>query len=491
MGKDSLKDKVAGGLVWSSIGNGAQLLLGTLFGIFLARILTPDDYGMVGLLQVFTYIAVTLQDSGFRTALANRKEVRHEDYNAVFWFNISVSSAIYVLLFFAAPWITEFYQQSEAADVHDLSVLTPLARYSFLGFVIASLGTAPCAYLFRTLQVKQKAIITITSLTISSLIGITMALLGFAYWGLATQNIAFVTCNTILFWYFAKWRPSLPVSFRPLKEMFGFSCKLLVTDICNIINGSVLAIMLGRFYSTYSVGIYNQANKWTYMGSNMLLGTVREVAQPILRNVSDDRERHKRVFRKMLRFTAFIVFPCMFGLAYVAHEFILITVGEKWIESIPLMQILCIFSFTGPIQHLCQNLIITKERSDLILWSTLDFGILLLLSVYVSYPYGIRAMVCAFALLNVCWLLVWFFFVRREIGLRLYEAFLDIAPYAGIAAACMIISSLIVSPMTNIYLLFGTKIITAAMLYIGLMWLCGSATFKECMNFLLRKQPPE
>ena len=147
----NLKEKTARGLLWGSISNGAQLILGMGFGIFLARLLSPADYGMVGLLTVFSQIAAVLQDSGFRTALANRREIVHEDYNAVFWFNVITGSAIYLLLFFLAPLITAFYQQSDAAAGYDLSELTPLARFSFLGFVIASLGTAHYAYLFRTL----------------------------------------------------------------------------------------------------------------------------------------------------------------------------------------------------------------------------------------------------------------------------------------------------------------------------------------------------
>ena len=139
--------------MWGTISSGAQLVLGTLFGIFLARILSPSDYGMVGLLTVFSQIASILQDSGFRTALANRRQIVHEDYNAVFWFNVATGCAMYLLLFFLAPLITEFYQQSDAAAHQDLSELTPLARFSFLGFVMASLGTAHYAYLFRTLQV--------------------------------------------------------------------------------------------------------------------------------------------------------------------------------------------------------------------------------------------------------------------------------------------------------------------------------------------------
>ena len=487
MAADSLKEKTAKGLAWGSIGNGSQLLLGVVFGIVLARLLSPADYGMVGILQIFSLIATSIQDSGFRTALANRAEVRHEDYNAVFWFNVITGSAIYLLLFFLAPLITAFYQQSDAAAGYDLSELTPLARFSFLGFVIASLGTAHYAYLFRTLQVKQKAIITIVSLTTSNSIGVAMALTGYAYWGLAVQGVAFTTCNTILFWHFSHWRPTLPVSFRPLKEMFGFSSKMLATDICTNINNNILSVMLGRFYAVSDVGLYNQASKWTVMVSTMVLGTIRDVAQPVLRNVETERERHKRVFRKMLRFNAFMTFPALFGLALIARELVIVAVTEKWLPCVPLMQILCVGATALPLQFLCTNLVITKERSDLVLWNTMGLGVAQICAVFFSWPYGIRAMVCVYTAISFLGLAVWFYFVHREIGLRLREALADLLPYAAIAAVTMAATALITSPVDNVYLLLPLKIITAVLLYAVLMWLCGSATFRECTDFLLQK----
>ena len=272
-----------------------------------------------------------------------------------------------------------------------------MARFCFLGFVVSSLGTAHYAYLFRTLQVKQKAIITVTGLSLSSLVGITLAYLGFSYWALAIQGVLFSTCNTILFWHFSHWRPTLPVSFKPLREMFGFSSKLLATAICTNINTNILSVVLGRFYSVVHVGYYNQANKWTSMGSNLIQSTILEVAQPVLRGVADDRGRQKRVFRKMLRFTSFLAFPALFGLAFVSRELILVAVGEKWLESVPLMQVLCLCAFTAPVGQLCLNLVVAKGRSDLVLWNTVGFGLMQLAAVCLTHSYGLMAMVCALA----------------------------------------------------------------------------------------------
>lgn len=488
MAEKTLKEKTASGVAWGGIGNGANLLLTLLIGIVLARILAPSDYGMVGMLQVFSLMAGVLQDSGFRVALVNRKEIRHEDYNAVFWFNACAGAALYVILFLCAPLITDFYRKSDFAAGQDLSQLTPLARFTFLGFFLSSLGMAHFAYLIRTLRVKQKAVITVTSLTLSGATGIGMALAGFAYWGLAAQSIVFTSCNTVLFWHFSRWRPTLPVSFKPLRGMFGFSVKLLVTDLCNNVNNNILSVLLGRFFSARDVGVYSQAGKWTWMGNNLTLGAVKEVAQPVLRNVADDRARHKRVFRKMLRFTSFLTFPTAFGLALVSREVILITVTDKWADCVPLMHVLCAVAFAPALTFLCQNLVITKGRSDLIMWNAIAYclvqtGILLLF-----HSRGILAMVCVFAALNVAWTGVWFYFVHREIGLRLREALADTLPFAAVAAGAMAITAWATAPVRGIYLLFALKVSVAAALYTLLMRLSGSVTFKECVGFLLRRR---
>ena len=183
MSEPTLKEKTAKGLLWSGINNGLQQVLNLFFGIFLARLLTPADYGMVGMLTIFTAIASALQEGGFISALTNRKEICHEDYNAVFWFCSTCSVCIYLLLFFAAPWIAAFYHEP---------ALVPLARLSFLGFVMSSLSIPARALLFKKMMAKESAAISLTALILSGTIGVTMAANGFAYWGIAVQSLSLI-----------------------------------------------------------------------------------------------------------------------------------------------------------------------------------------------------------------------------------------------------------------------------------------------------------
>lgn len=478
MAESSLKEKTAKGLLWGGLSNGAQQLLNLFFGIFLARLLTPEDYGMVGMLSIFSLIAGSLQESGFTAALANKREVSHKDYNAVFWFSTGLSACLYLILFFCAPLIARFYQRPE---------LTALARYSFLGFFVASLGIAHSAYLFRNLMVKQKALSVTIGLMASGTVGVTMAWLGFAYWGIATQSIVYVGIINLCYWCFSPWRPSLSFDLSPLKGMIAFSSKLLVTNIFNHINNNIFSVILGKFYSGQEVGYFTQANKWNYMGHSLISGTVNSVAQPVLSSLSNDRGRQQRAFRKMLRFTAFLSFPSMLGLSLIAPELITITITDKWLSSAAILQILCIGGAFIPVVNLYSNLIISKGRSDVYLWNTVCLSMVQLGIMLLLYPYGIHTMVQVYVGINIGWLLVWHWFVWREIQLSLWLALKDVLPFAVIAAGVMAVTFYATSGIQNLYLLMAAKIVMAAILYSAILWLSGSVTFRESLRYIIKR----
>lgn len=478
MAEQSLKEKTAKGLFWGGLSNGVQQLLNLFFGIFLARILDAEDYGMVGMLSIFSLIAGSLQESGFIAALANRREVSHKDYNAVFWFSTGLSACLYLILFFCAPLIAKFYHTPE---------LTALARYSFLGFFVASLGIAHSAYLFRNLMVKQKAMAVTIGLLASGTVGVTMAYMGFAYWGIATQSIVYVGTINICYWCFSPWRPTFSFDLKPLKGMISFSSKLLATNIFNHINNNILTVILGKFYSEQEVGYFTQANKWNYMGHSLVSGMVNSVAQPVLSSLSDDRERQQRVFRKMLRFTAFVSFPAMLGLSLIAPELITISITDKWLPSASILQLLCIGGAFIPVTNLYSNLVISKGKSNIYMWNTIALGIIQLITMFLLYPYGIRTMIAVYVTINICWLVVWHYFVWREIQLSLFMALKDILPFAVIATGVMAATYYITIGFTNIYLLFASKIIIAVLLYIAIMWLSRSVTFRECLYYIIKR----
>lgn len=475
---ESLKEKTAKGLFWGGMNNGVQQLIGLVFGIILGRLLSPDDFGMIAMITIFTVIAVELQSSGFKTALANMEHPTDNDYNSVFWFNIVVSLGIYVILFFCAPLIARYYHQP---------ALTPLCRYVFLSFVFSSFGLAQSAYLYKNLRTKQQAKAGMTAIIVSNIIGAVMAWKGFSYWSLATQSIVYVLICTLMYWHYSDWRPKWHFDPAPIKRMFPFSCKIMFSAIFTQVNNQILNILLGRFFTPRDAGNYNQAYQWDYKCFNLLQGMVQTVAQPVFVDLKSDGERQLRAMRKLIRFTAFLSFPLLFGFGMVSHEFIVTAIGEKWSTSASYLQLLCIAGAFMPINTLLYNMIISKGRSDTYMWNTLALGLCQLVLMLVLYPYGVRTMIIGYVILNICWLFVWHYAVQRLTGYRLLSLLKDIAPFALCALGTMLLTAFITRGIQNLVLLLIVRVCLAIVIYYIVMRVAGAQILKECMQFLLSK----
>ena len=477
--EETLKEKTAKGLFWGGLSNGAQQVLNLVFGIFLARLLSTEDYGMVGMLTIFSLIASSLQEGGFISALNRKSQVEHRDFNAVFWTSSLFSLSVYLLLYCCAPLIADFYDEPR---------LTALSRYIFLGFFITSLGIAPRAMLFRQMKVKQQSVVSFVSLLLSGLTGVTMAFLGFAYWGIATQTLVYVSLFTCLTFWFSKWHPTLPVDFSPIREMIGFSSKLIVTNIVIIVNTNLFSVILGRLYSPHVVGNYTQANKWNYMGWSLIWGMLQGIAQPVFAQTDQDIDRQCVIFRKLLRFTAFVSFPLMLILALVAKEFIVILLGEKWLESATLLQWLCVMGAFYPVSNLFSNLLIARGRSAAYMWGNIALCAAQLAAVVLSSRCGIERMIQVYIAVTIAWIVVWHRMVRNDLKLHLRQVVQDVSPYLLLTCVLIYLSHMLTLNMPNLYVRFIVKVSFCATTYCMVLWLLRSTIFRESIDFLLKKQ---
>lgn len=475
---ESLKEKTAKGLFWGLTNNGVQQLIGVVVGIVLARLLSKTDYGMMAMIAIFPLVAKEIQNSGFTAALTNLKNPTHRDYNSVFWFNIIVGTALYALLFFVSPLIANFYNEP---------ALTKLCRYAFLVIPLSALGTAQSAVLFKNLRVKQQAKAGMFAVLVSSVVGATMAWLDFKYWSLATQSIVYIGLNTLMLWHYSPWRPTFELDFEPVKRMFPFSCKLLVTNIAIHINNNVLNILLGKFFTKEIAGTYSQANTWASKSSYLVQGMVQQVAQPVLVGLSDERERQLTVLRKMMRFTAFVTFPLMLGLALVAREFIVLAITEKWIESAKLLQYLCISWASVPLSYLLSNVIISKGKSGVYMGCTVTLAVLQIALMWVLYRYGIQTMVVGFVALTCLWVFVWHHFTQRLTGYSLVMFLKDTVPFAFIALCVMVATHYLTSSIENLWILLVVRIVIAAALYFVVLKLAHAKILEESLQFVRKR----
>ena len=474
----SLKEKTAKGLFWGMLNNGTMQVLNVIIGIFLLRLLTPEDYGIVGVLSIFTAIAGDLQSAGFTQALINIKRPTNRDYNSVFWFNVLVSISMYAILFCCAPLIAWYFNQP---------VLTDVSRFVFLAFLISSLGIAHNAYLTKNLMVREQAISAVVALIISGCISIALAFYGAAYWAIAWQQVIYISVLNIMRIHYSRWRPTWKIDFGPVRSMFRFAVNLLFTKIITSISQNVLTFIFGRIFTMQAVGFYSQANKWSTMAHSFVTGTVQQVAQPVLIEAVHDDEREKRIFRKMMRFTAFIVFPALFGLALVAKEFTWVAIGEKWLESVPLLQLLCIGGAFMPFYAMYQNLVISKGRSDIYLWCNVVQIFLQIALVLLFGKQGITVMVEIYILFNILYLLVWHWQAQRVLKIQLLEVMKDIFPFMGAALLTMTITYFVTIFIESYLILFLVRTALAAFIYFIIMKLAKAQIMEECFQFFKRK----
>lgn len=470
-----LKEKTAKGLFWGMMSNGSTQLLNLVFGIFLGRLLSPTDYGIVGVLTIFTAIAGNIQAAGFTQALINIHRPTHREYNSVFWFNVLTSFLLYAVLFFCAPLIADFFHQESLVSV---------SRFVFLSFVIASLGIVHNAWLVKNLMIRETAIIGFIALLCSGIVGIVLALLGYGYWSLAWQQIVYISVTNIVRLYYSRWRPTFHIDFEPVRTMFPFAVKLLITNILNTLSQNVLTFIFGRLLPIRSVGNFSQASKWNTMAHSFISGTVAQVAQPVLAEVSDDDERELRVFRKMLRFTAFLSFPIMFGLALVAHEFIILTIGTQWLDSIPLLQILCIGGAFMPFYTLYQNLIITQGRSDIYLYTNVAFLVIQIALILLLAQHGIIVMVAAYTLLTLVYLAVWQYHALRLVHISFWQAVIDTIPFFLVSAAVMAVTYYLTQPIASLVLLLAARVFIAFVLYVAVMKMLKVKLLSETIQYI-------
>lgn len=476
-----LKQRAQQSLFWSLLNNGSLQLLNLLFGVVMARLLAPGDYGIVGVLSIFTLLAGNLQSSGFTQALTNIKEPKAQDYNSVFWFNVLVSVALYAILWLSAPLIAKFFHQP---------VLVNLSRFVFLAFLISSLGIAHGAFMYKNLMNRETAIINLFALLSSGITGIVLAINGYAYWSLAWQQVIYIAVVNAGRYFFVRWRPSFNISFSPVKRMFGFAVNILFTNIINTLSSQILTFIFGRFFPIAQVGNFSQASKWSTQASTFISGTMGQVVQPVLVNVDDDKVRQKRVFRKLIRFTAFIGFPVMLGLALVAREFVVVVLGNKWMECIPLLQVLCVAGAFMPFYTVYQNLAIGCKRSDLYLWCNVGQIVLqlaLVLACYYFFSQSIIVVVAVHSIFMILWLAMWQAVAKLLINYKWREAILDIAPFLLITIAVFTLTHLATMWIDNAIALLVAKVAVAVALYIVVMKLINVAIFNESWDFLRTK----
>ena len=385
----STKTKVISGLKWTSIESFITQLLGFIISIFLARRLNPSDYGILGMLSIFMAVSTTFTDSGFGSALIQKKRLTQKDCSTAFFFNTAVAIFFYLVLFFCAPFIAKFYNQPLLCDVTRIYTLT---------LIISGVNIVQNAQYSRDMNFRTKAKISIISLIFSGCVGLTMAYTGFGVWALVWQGLSSVIVRSALLWIWGSWIPSLEFSTSSFKALFGFGSKILGSSLINTIYNNLSTIIIGKAFQATDLGLYTRANSLATLPGGTILGIVMKVNYPVLARYQDDDEQLLSNYKILLRAPIFLLYPVLFGVAVLAYPLIYTLLGNKWVGCVPMLMILCSGYLWTPLTSINLNLLYVKGRTDLVLKLELIKKPIAFAMLFTAIPFGILGMCIAVAL---------------------------------------------------------------------------------------------
>lgn len=358
MTQPSLKNTTVRGVGWSFADSMMSQGITFLVGIVLARLLSPEEYGLLGIMMIFVLVSESIVNSGLSSALTRKQDTTELDYNTVFVTNFVLSIVMYLVLFFGAPWIADFFDKPQ---------LTELLRVLGIVVIINSLSLVPSTKLIKAIDFKTQMYCSLASAIISGAVGISMAYMGFGVWALVGQQMTRQTIYSFSLWITLKWLPKIQFSTKSFKELWTFGWKLLASGLINTIWNEIYKVVIGKCYTPATLGQYTQAHQYSDLFSRNLTNVIQRVSYPVLSKMQDEKERMKQAYRQVIKVTMLISFVFMFGLAGCAKQFIFVLIGEQWLPCVGYLQILCFSMALYPLHAINLNMLQVQGRSDLFL----------------------------------------------------------------------------------------------------------------------------
>ena len=380
----SIKEKTVNGLIWSFIDSFANFGIQFLIGVVLARILSPREFGLIGMLTIFIALSQTFIDSGFSTALIRKKNCTQTDYSTVFFFNLVISLLCYLLLYGFSGAISSFFDEPQ---------LKFLVQVMGIGLILNSFGIIQRAILTKEINFKLQTKISLIASLGSGTIAIAMALKGFGVWSLVALTLCRYALTSVFLWVYTKWQPKLIFCIKSFKVLFGFGSKLLLSSLIDTAFQNIYYLVIGKYFSAVELGFYTRADQFKAMPSQNITTVIQRVSYPILSSMQDDLPQLKEYYRKLIRSTMFITFMLMLGMAAVAKSMIITLIGEKWLPSVVYLQLLCLVGMFYPLHAMNLNILNVQGRSDLFLRLEIIKKSLAVPTIVIGIFWGIKIMI--------------------------------------------------------------------------------------------------
>ena len=467
----SLKSKTLHGLFWSFCERFSEQGIQFVISIILARLLLPEQFGLIAMLTIFMAIAESFIDSGFGSALIQKKNATHADECSIFYFNILVGCLVAGLLCLAAPWIAAFYNQP---------ILTMLTRVLSLNLIINSFGLIQSSLLTRHVDFKTQLKVSVIATLLSGIIGITMAYRGFGVWSLVAQSLSTNLFRTTLLWIFHRWRPALRFSLTSLRTMFAFGSKLLLSGLFDRFFQNIYSLVIGKIFTPAALGFYSRAQRLQELPVQNIQSSVSRVTFPVFSSIQEDKPRLKRGVRKALMTLAMVNFPMMIGLAVVAKPLVLVLLTDKWLPCVPYLQLFCAVGMLYPLQAINLNVLKAQGRSDLFLKLEIFKKVLVVVAILITYRWGILSLLVGQIVTSVLSYFLNTHYTGKLLRYPITQQIRDIMP--SLILATMMggaISMFHYVPISSDMLLLLVQIIAGILIYLLLCRLCHIPSFME------------
>ncbi len=453
----SLKEKAVKGFSWSVFEGVLSQGVILIVGIILARLLTPQDFGIIGIISVFIAVSNSIVDSGFASALIRKIDANNKDYNTVFYTNLTVSIILYAILIFFAIDIANFFEEP---------ILEKIFKYAGVILIINAFSIIQKTFLIKKLDFKTQAIISIIASIISGIVAITMAYNNYGVWSLVILSILRPLISSILLWILSEWYPSLQFSKKSFNELFNFGYKLLISTLINTIYRNIYYVLIGKFFNPIALGYYTRADQFRTPFSNNIAVGIRRISFPVLSAIQNDNDKLKSSFRKFIKFSVFLNFTIMIVIAATAKPLVLILIGEKWTTSIVYLQLLCISGMFYPLQILNLNLLIVKGYSDLNLRLEIIKKIILIPIIYFSVLHSIQMMIYGLVLFSIIEFFINSFYTNKLIKYSVRQQLKDIFPFLIISIICFVFMYSISLLDINLYKMIGLQLFIGLFIFI-------------------------
>ena len=432
MGKKNLKQKAASGMVWTSIQKFSKMGIGFISGIILARLLTPYDYGCIGMLSIFMVVAEAFIDGGFGSALIQKKRPTQEDYSTIFWWNMGLAFLLYVIMFVSAPAISRFY---------NIPILCEVLRVQGLILFIYALNLIQRNQLRKQLKFRILAKVRIITSVISLIITIVMAYSGCGVWALVAQNLIGGAIPAIVFWGYTKWSPTIVFSWKSFKELFNFGIYMFLTNIINSLSSQIQGLLIGKIYNPVILGYYSKASGTERLASQTISSVMTSVTFPLYAEVQDEKERMQNMLKRLTMTISYLTFPLMFILLLCAKPIFVLLYSDRWLQSIPFFQVLCLAGLAYCLQAVNLQTISAIGKSKVMFWWTVlkrIIGIVLVIGGFLLW--GMNGLLLGVVISTWFCYFVNIGLVSKYIGYKWQKQILDILPIGIVSLMAAIIS---------------------------------------------------